>query len=238
VERALGVVRLGDAAGRRATELSGGEQQRLALARALVVEPPLLLLDEPLSNLDARLRDEMRFELKRVQGELGITCLYVTHDQSEALAISTEVAIMRDGRIEQAGAPQEIYERPATRFVADFIGAANVLDGIVEQVRNGTCDVRTAAGVVRAAARSAVTGQNVALVVRPENVLLTADGDGWPGTVVAEAFLGETVERVVRVGPLELRAHTSPTALLPAEVTVSLPPEACLVLVEGDHAPQ
>jgi len=232
VERALGVVRLDHAAGRRATELSGGEQQRLALARALVVEPQLLLLDEPLSNLDARLRDEMRFELRRLQRELGITCLYVTHDQSEALAISNVVAVMRAGRLEQIGTPREIYDRPGSRFVADFIGAANLLDGVVEQVRNGMCDVRTAVGVVRAPSTDAVRGQAVVLIVRPEHVRL--GDDGWPATVVAEAFLGETVDRVVRVGPLELRARSSPSALVPPDLRVSLPPEACLVLPGGD----
>ena len=206
---------LDHAARRPATDLSGGEQQRLALARALVLEPPLLLLDEPLSNLDARLRDEMRFELKRLQRELGVTALYVTHDQSEALGISNVVGVMRAGRLEQVGTPREIYDRPASRFVADFIGAANVLDGVVEDVRNGVCEVRTAAGIVQAQAGGIARGQRVALVVRPEHVRLSAAGDGFRGTVVAEAFLGETVDRVIRVGDLELRARSSPSQTLP-----------------------
>src|SRR4051794_35672921 len=133
VERALTAVKLDHLAGRDATALSGGQQQRLALARALVMEPKLLLLDEPLSNLDAKLREDMRFELKRLQRELGITCVYVTHDQTEALAMSNEVAVMRDGKVEQLGRPREIYETPRTRFVADFIGTSNFIDGVVEQ---------------------------------------------------------------------------------------------------------
>ena len=145
---------------------------------------------------------------------------------------------MRAGRLEQVGTPREIYDRPASRFVADFIGAANVLDGVVEEVRNGVCDVRTAAGIVRAPGEALVRGQPVALVVRPEHVRLSAAGEGFRGTVVAEAFLGETVDRVVRVGDLELRARSSPSETLPVEVGVSLPPDACLVLPEGaDGAP-
>ena len=176
-----------------------------------MLEPPLLLLDEPLSNLDARLQDEMRFELKRLQHELGVTALYVTHDQAEALGISNVVGVMRAGRLEQVGTPREIYDRPASRFVADFIGAANVLDGVVEDVRNGVCDVRTAAGIVRAHAGGIARGQHVALVVRPEHVRLSAAGEGFSGTVIAEAFLGETVDRVIRVGDLELRVRSNPS---------------------------
>src|SRR5215217_2583279 len=144
VERALAVVQLDHLAGRQATDLSGGQQQRLALARALVLEPPLLLLDEPLSNLDAKLREEMRFELKRLQRELGITGIYVTHDQVEALAMSSRVAVMRDGRIEQVDHPRAIYERPKSRFVADFIGTSNFIDGTVESRDGDRYVVRTA----------------------------------------------------------------------------------------------
>src|SRR5688572_10050192 len=127
VRRVLKVVALEDMAEREATKLSGGQQQRLALARALVMEPPLLLLDEPLSNLDAKLRERMRFELKRLQRDIGITTVYVTHDQSEALALSHSIAVMNKGQIQQTGSPREIYERPGSQFVADFIGSTNFL---------------------------------------------------------------------------------------------------------------
>src|SRR5262245_46598663 len=134
VMRVLDAVQLGELAEREATKLSGGQQQRLALARALVMEPALLLLDEPLSNLDAKLRERMRFELKRLQRELKITTVYVTHDQSEALALSRQIAVMNEGRIIQIGTPRDIYERPASQFVADFVGNTNFIDGVVRVV--------------------------------------------------------------------------------------------------------
>src|SRR5215216_1052701 len=149
VERTLAVVQLGHLAQRQATDLSGGQQQRLALARALVMEPPLLLLDEPLSNLDAKLREEMVFELKRLQRELGITAVYVTHDQLEALAMSNRIAVMRNGKIEQVGHPREVYEAPASRFVADFIGTSNFIDGVVEARHDGVYSIRTSDGELR-----------------------------------------------------------------------------------------
>src|SRR6185436_6329319 len=131
VMRVLAAVQLDHLAEREATKLSGGQQQRLALGRALVMEPQLLLLDEPLSNLDAKLREKMRFELKRLQRELRITTVYVTHDQSEALALSHHIAVMNEGRIRQIGTPRDIYEKPASQFVADFVGNTNFIDGSV-----------------------------------------------------------------------------------------------------------
>jgi len=133
----LGIVGLEGVAGRSPSALSGGQQQRVALARSLVTEPSILLLDEPLSNLDAKLRERMRNELKDLQRRTGITFVYVTHDQSEALALSDRIAVMAGGRLQQYGPPLEIYERPANRFVADFMGAANLLDGTVEQAELG-----------------------------------------------------------------------------------------------------
>jgi iron(III) transport system ATP-binding protein len=226
VEGMLAAVKLDHLAGRPATDLSGGQQQRLALARALVMQPPLLLLDEPLSNLDARLREEMRFELKRLQSEVGFTAIYVTHDQIEALAMSDVVAVMRDGRIEQAGTPQEVYERPATTFVADFIGVSNLIEGVVEgPAENGTLLVRTPAGLVRAHAPAPLTaGQAVVLGVRAERVRMTGarDGAGWIGVVRDRAFLGETVDHVVSVAGLEVRVRSAAASAVPTGAEVAL----------------
>jgi len=231
VERVLATVKLDELAGRRATDLSGGQQQRLALARALIVEPPLLLLDEPLSNLDAPLREELRFELQRLQRELRITAIYVTHDQAEALALSSVVAVMREGRIEQTARPRELYSRPASAFVADFIGTSNLIDAVVESGTNGTYSVRTAAGSVRATSSSPLEpGAEVVVAVRPEDVRL--DGDGWAGEVREQAFLGDAVDLVVAVAGLELRVRCAPGAAPApgASVAVSLPDESCRLL--------
>ncbi|HEV7658096.1 MAG TPA: ABC transporter ATP-binding protein, partial [Mycobacteriales bacterium] len=146
VERVLEVMQLGEYVGRRAITLSGGQQQRLALARALVTRPPLLLLDEPLSNLDAKLRESLRFELKRLQRELGVTSVYVTHDQTEALALSSKIAVMRDGKVQQIGRPRDVYERPESRFVAEFIGSSNFLPGTVVSAGAGELTVQTGSG--------------------------------------------------------------------------------------------
>ena len=148
VMRVLATVQLAELVDRDATKLSGGQQQRLALARALVMEPQLLLLDEPLSNLDAKLREAMRFEFKRMQRDLGLTTIYVTHDQSEALALSHEIAVMSEGRIVQIGSPRDIYERPRNKFVADFVGSTNFIGGRVASAAagNGRCRVATALG--------------------------------------------------------------------------------------------
>jgi iron(III) transport system ATP-binding protein len=230
VERVLTTVKLEELAGKRATDLSGGQQQRLALARALVLEPPLLLLDEPLSNLDAPLREELRFELQRLQRELGVTSIYVTHDQAEALALSTVVAVMREGRIAQTARPRELYSRPASAFVADFIGTSNLVDAVVESGSNGTYAVRTPVGTVRAGSATPLQqGAAVVVAVRPEDVHLERGG---PGEVREQAFLGDAVDLLVAVGGLELRVRCTPSAA-PAPgsaVSVSLPDDACWVL--------
>jgi iron(III) transport system ATP-binding protein len=242
VERALAVVQLGHLASRQATDLSGGQQQRLALARALVLEPRLLLLDEPLSNLDAKLREEMRFELKRLQRELGITGVYVTHDQVEALAMSNRVAVMRDGRIDQVGRPREIYESPSSRFVADFIGTSNFIDGVVEAHENGVYTVRTSEGELRVRSDADFApGSAVVVSARPEHVELAegANGTGpnrWLGRVEARAFLGDSVDHVVSVGSREIRARCNPKVSIPAptEVTVTFHEEAFSLIPAGD----
>src|SRR5271169_6494693 len=175
VMRVLATVQLAELVDRDATKLSGGQQQRLALARALVMEPQLLLLDEPLSNLDAKLRDRMRSELKRLQRELGLTTVYVTHDQSEALALSHEIAVMNDGRVVQVGTPRQIYEQPCNQFVADFVGTTNFIGGIVTALDdgNGRCLVGSAMGPLRVQASQGVSKDNpVTVSVRPEDVEL------------------------------------------------------------------
>jgi len=240
VEEVLRVVRLDHLADRQATDLSGGQQQRLALARALVMRPALLLLDEPLSNLDAKLREEMRFELKRLQRNLGITAVYVTHDQVEALAMSNRIAVMRNGRIEQVGKPRDVYERPSSRFVAGFIGTSNFIEGeVVEVGSEGTYSVRTVEGMLRATSRATVAkGTKVAVCIRPEHVQLAvgqpppSDDPILPGVVQARAFLGESVDHVVSVGSLELRARCNPTLSIPpgTQVSVLLPDTACTLM--------
>jgi iron(III) transport system ATP-binding protein len=242
VERALSVVRLGELAGRRATELSGGQQQRLALARALVTEPPLLLMDEPLSNLDSALRDEMRFELKRLQHEVGVTSLYVTHDQAEALALSNVVAVMRDGRIEQVGSPRAIYERPQSRFVAEFLGSANLIDGVVEKRgAAGSYSIATAQGSLHASsAREFPAGAAVLVAIRSEDLrmeLASEDGrpNHWIGSVQARAFRGDAVDHLVGVGGLELRVRSPASVTIEpgTSVGLTLDEHACMLLPPG-----
>ena len=174
VREALGVVRLGELGDRNATDLSGGQQQRVALARAIVGRPKVLLFDEPLSNLDAKLREEMRYLLKDIQREIGITAIYVTHDQAEAMALGDELLVMNEGRIEQRGSARSLYCEPETRFVADFIGVANLLEGTLlgeKPNEEDSVEVRLGggpAGILRVLKGSAATGGGVTVLVRPE----------------------------------------------------------------------
>jgi iron(III) transport system ATP-binding protein len=238
VERVLHVVKLEHLSERQATALSGGQQQRLALARALIMEPPLLLLDEPLSNLDAKLREDMRFELKRLQRDIGITGIYVTHDQTEALAMSNRIAVMRDGKVEQVGHPREVYETPRSRFVADFIGTSNFIEGVVQSRAGDVYSVRADDGELRVtSAADYPVGQNVVVSVRPEHVSLQVGVNGtgpnrWKGRVAARAFLGESVDHLVEVGSREIRARCNPSVTIPAptEVTLTFADEACSLI--------
>jgi iron(III) transport system ATP-binding protein len=217
VMHVLGVVGLEEYAQRDATALSGGQQQRLALARALAMEPRLLLLDEPLSNLDAKLRERMRFELQRLQRELGLTTVYVTHDQSEALALSHEIAVMRDGRIEQVAPPREIYERPANRFVADFVGSTNFVDAVALGPSGlHRCRLGTPIGELEVQVpRTLHAGESMLLSIRPEDIEpATGADDGFTtlsGVVVQKVFLGERLDLQLRIGERQLlmRAHPS-----------------------------
>ena len=237
VGRVLETVDLGEMAEREATKLSGGQQQRLALARALVMEPRLLLLDEPLSNLDAKLRERMRFELKRLQRELGITTVYVTHDQSEALALSHSVAVMNRGRIEQIGAPRDIYERPANQFVADFIGSTNFLEATVEAADGELYRVSSELGPLKAAAMEALkAADKVVLSVRPEDVHLSEsrpDGDNvLEGMVDQKVFLGESADFqvLVRSRRLQSRVHPSLRTRVGEPIFIRIEPEKCVAL--------
>src|SRR5512145_228049 len=239
VQRVLKVVALEDMAEREATKLSGGQQQRLALARALVMEPPLLLLDEPLSNLDAKLRERMRFELKRLQRELGITTVYVTHDQSEALALSHSIAVMNAGRIEQLGSPREVYERPRNQFVADFVGTTNFIKGNVSGAdpAGGFYRIRSEIGELRArGVDSLKSGEEVVLSIRPEDVELSEsrrDGENvYQATVDQKVFLGEVVDFQVMIGrrSVQSRAHPSLRTPVGASLYVRIDPEKCVAL--------
>jgi iron(III) transport system ATP-binding protein len=240
VYAALEATALDEFAERSATALSGGQQQRLALARALVINPPLLLLDEPLSNLDAKLRESMRFELKRLQREFGLTCVYVTHDQTEALTLSDRIAVMNEGRIVQIGTPSEIYAKPNSHFVADFIGTTNFVDGTVAQ-RDGD-DYLVDAALGRVSVRSeadVAIGAEVQLSVRPEWITLS-EGSGaagsvnvWAGVVVSRAFQGDAVDYMIRVGDLELRSRANPSQSIEpgSEVSISAASDR-IVLIE------
>ena len=220
VMRSLALVHLDGLEKRPAPQLSGGQQQRLALARALVNEPKALLLDEPLSNLDAKLREEMRNELKLLTSSLGITTLFVTHDQIEALTLSDQVAVMDSGRLVQYGPPREIYEEPRNRFAAEFIGSANFFEGTVTDAveAGGVTGVETAHGILRCTTAEAVPkGARVAVEVRPENVSVHV-GDApagdhvnvLSGTVQSVVFLGSTLDCQVEVGGALVKADVHP----------------------------
>jgi putrescine transport system ATP-binding protein len=190
----LDLVQMRDFTARRPAGLSGGERQRVALARALVKEPKLLLLDEPLTALDRKLREETRFELKRIHARVGITFLMVTHDQEEAMSMASRIAVMNDGRIEQEGSPQFVYENPANRFVAGFLGAINLFEGKVVGAESGLLLVDTDAGRLAAAHAPLAAGTAVAVAVRPEKLQLSATQatrNSLKGIVRAVAYRGE-----------------------------------------------
>jgi spermidine/putrescine ABC transporter ATP-binding subunit len=230
VREALALVRLPAAASHRPHQLSGGMQQRVALARALVIRPRVLLLDEPLAALDRKLREEMRAELRDIQRGVGITTVFVTHDQHEALGLSDRIAVMNAGRIEQLGSPRDVYERPATSFVADFIGASSVLDA---RAVDGETVVLTGGASVRIALPQPPTpGRALRLLVRPERVGLGVTGPNTlPARVVNIMYLGDHTEvRLELTGGQRLLATTRGNISLAADdtVTVHLPPDAFL----------
>jgi ABC-type Fe3+/spermidine/putrescine transport system ATPase subunit len=235
VAQALKLVDLEAQSDRDAPKLSGGQQQRVALARALVYEPDILLLDEPLSNLDVKLREQMRFELKLLQERLGLTLIYVTHDQSEALSLSDRIALMNFGRIEQLGAPQDLYEHPATEFVRDFLGKTITLPGRVAALENGGARVELARapGSLTCAAGGRplpAAGSEVMVAIRPEKVKIAVEGGngGLPGRIETVLYQGERTECLVRVGEELLTIYGPPevVGLRGRDVTLILPAEA------------
>ncbi|MGZ9161330.1 MAG: ABC transporter ATP-binding protein [Candidatus Limnocylindrales bacterium] len=236
VGEALELVRLEGFGERKPTQLSGGQQQRVALARALVNRPNVLLLDEPLGALDLKLRRQLQLELKRIQAEVGITFVYVTHDQEEALTMSDRIAVMHAGNVEQLGTPEELYERPTTRFVADFIGSTNLIRGVVEA--DGS--VRLSSGeVVRIVHDGLVTGSDLEVSIRPESIeLVPLDTPGaLRGQVEMAAYLGTNMSYQVRTaGGLllsVLMSKTGPRLPVGNDVAVTWPPSEALVLGGG-----
>jgi iron(III) transport system ATP-binding protein len=215
VKRALDLVGLGSFGARGASQLSGGQQQRVALARAVVLEPRVLLFDEPLSNLDAKLREKMRFELRQLQQSLGITSIYVTHDQQEAMVIADRVVLMNGGSIEQIANPVEIYQRPKSLFGAEFIGLANIIPGTVIQSGAGSTRVASAEGLELISADTGFrVGQKVHAICRPENLHVSTtrlEGpNAFPARLEATYFLGNIADVYLKVQGTQLRSQLSP----------------------------
>ena len=258
VREALAGVRMEHLAARKPTQLSGGQQQRVALARAMVIRPSVLLLDEPLSNLDAKLRLELRSEIRRVCKESGITTVYVTHDQKEALSMADRVAVMASGRVAQMGPPAELYRRPRSRFVAEFLGETNLWEGTIEGAASGSphpptpptavagdtggtrVRVRLKSGTIEALAPAGVearAGSAAAVSVRPESITLSASGQGLRGKVRERVYLGDTAQYLVELegGPIARVAIHNPPAATPYDaegsgVVVGFAPEDAVLL--------
>jgi ABC-type Fe3+/spermidine/putrescine transport system ATPase subunit len=242
VREALQLIRMEGYEHHYPRQLSGGQQQRVGLARALVYRPKVLLLDEPLSNLDAKLREEMRFEIKDLQLRLGITAIYVTHDQEEALALSDRVAIMNAGRIEQVGTPEEIYEQPRSHFVADFIGLSDFLEGTVVELEPGGRAVLSVGQLKLAvpAPDGVRTGDSLLMFIRPNEIRLSPPGEReeentFEGVVTKKTYLGDKIDyRVKLAGDLELRVQTDGDLRFSRgeRVRVLLPFERCRAIRE------
>ena len=237
VKEVLEMVRLEGLEHRYPRQLSGGQQQRVALARALVIEPDVLLLDEPLSNLDAKLREEMRFEIKELQRKLKITTIYVTHDQAEAMVLADRIAVMNKGKVVQVGSPEEIYTFPSNEFVAQFIGLTTLIEGTVEEVYEGGALVRSKDGLMmRVLARGVRKGEKVKVSIRPEHVLMSKgrlEGvNVFEGEVLKVAYLGNIADYRVKLGEWVLRVQSPgrPQFRPGEKVYLKLDPESIIAI--------
>ena len=238
VAQALEMVRLPGSEKKLPSQLSGGQQQRIALARAIVFEPEVLLLDEPLSALDANMREEMRVEIKKIQKATGITAIFVTHDQEEALSMSDQIVVMNAGSMEQIGTPQQVYDTPATAFVADFLGKANMLAGKVASVQGSQITVALTAGqaVTVEAPKPLATGSAITVVVRPQKLSVgpAVMGNRLTGRVVSNSYLGGSAIYEIDIGSgTIIRANTQisgPVAREGEAVQVGFDPAACVLL--------
>jgi iron(III) transport system ATP-binding protein len=243
VNRVLDLVHLEGYGDRAPGQLSGGQQQRVALARALVMEPKVLLMDEPLSNLDAKLREEMRTEIRRIQKELNITSVYVTHDQIEAMTLSDRIVVMNQGVIEQIGSPMEIYRFPNSRFVADFIGRANFIAGVVLAQNGSALTVRSLGEsiILSNVKREFHNGEDVTLIVRPEMIHIKKTGGLYNGIVSRAVYLGDVIEYAVEIsGQTILGVETDPrvTELFPEGEKVTLGfAEDCIQVLPAKQTP-
>ena len=243
VQRALGMVQMNSFAGRRPSQLSGGQQQRIALARALVFEPELILMDEPLGALDKQLRETLQFEITNLAHELGITVVYVTHDQTEALTMSDRVAVFDDGRIQQLAAPDELYEQPQNSFVAQFIGENNTLEGVIKEIKGETCIVQLDSGDIIDAIPVNVSkvGERTKVSIRPERVefdktRLSPDAHTLKATVLEFIYMGDIFRTRLRVAGKEdfvIKSRNAPdqTRLVPGqEIEIGWLPQDCRAL--------
>ena len=240
VGKALEMVRLPGSEKKLPSQLSGGQQQRIALARAIVFEPEVLLLDEPLSALDANMREEMRVEIKKIQKETGITAIFVTHDQEEALSMSDRIVVMNAGAIEQIGSPEEVYEGPQTAFVADFLGKANLLPGVVSAVEGNTAAILLSAGqsVRVGAPRPLTSGERISVVLRPQKLSLAGTAaNTLKGKVISTSYLGGNVVYEIDIGEKAIiRANTLIAGRLmrPGEdIAIGFDPAGCILLDEN-----
>jgi iron(III) transport system ATP-binding protein len=239
VVEVLRLVQLEPLAERYSSQISGGQQQRVALARSLVSAPKLLLFDEPLSNLDANLRLQMRIEIKELQRRLGFTAVYVTHDQTEAMAIADRIAIMDGGVLRQVGSPRDIYERPANAFVAGFMGTTNLLEGTLVSHQSKGALVRTSGGLeVRVARGAGAAGDKVRVSIRPEALEIRATAaagvNSWPATIRLATYVGEAIIYRAEASGHGIEIHARPTQAWEPGASVSLAadPQHCILLSE------